>query len=71
MKCDNCNKDGMTIVAGYLHNLPKGMYCHNCIKKLREQCKKCGVSKEIHYPIGLPAMVWDCSKECKIFEVIR
>ena len=33
-----------------------------------EQCKKCGVLKGIHYPVGLPAMVWDCTKECTKFE---
>lgn len=32
-----------------------------------KRCRKCGVLESIHYPIGLPVMIWDCSKECKEF----
>lgn len=32
-----------------------------------KQCAACGVLESIHCPVGLPAMVWDCSKECREF----
>lgn len=35
---------------------------------MRNQCNECGTDKEIHFPVGLPAMVWDCSKECREFK---